>query len=63
MLFVTHNISEAIYLADRVVVLSSHPGRIRSIIQVDLPRPRHPDMRETSEFLTYVREARHELMT
>jgi NitT/TauT family transport system ATP-binding protein len=63
VLFVTHNISEAVYLADRVVVLSSHPGQIRSIIKVDLPRPRHPDMRETADFLGYVREARHELMT
>lgn len=61
VLFVTHNISEAIYLADRVVVLSSHPGRIRRIITIDLPRPRDPDLRETSEFLAYVRAARHEL--
>ncbi len=61
VLFVTHNISEAVYLADRVVVLSSHPGRIRRIIPVELPRPRAENIRETMEFLRHVREAREEL--
>lgn len=37
-LYVTHNIQEAVYLADRVVVLSRHPGRIKEIIKIDLPR-------------------------
>ncbi|GIP39833.1 ABC transporter ATP-binding protein [Paenibacillus sp. J31TS4] len=37
-LYVTHNISEAVYLADRVVVLSRHPGRIKEIIPIDLPK-------------------------
>jgi len=40
ILYVTHNIVEAVYLADRVVVLTPHPGRIRSIVKIDLPRPR-----------------------
>ena len=57
-LFVTHNISEAVYLADRVVVMSPHPGRIKTILDVDLPRPRHEDMRETRIFLDQVRAAR-----
>jgi NitT/TauT family transport system ATP-binding protein len=42
ILYVTHNIAEAAYLAERVVVLSPHPGRLRSIVKIDLPRPRDP---------------------
>jgi NitT/TauT family transport system ATP-binding protein len=40
VIFVTHNIGEAIYLADRIVVMSPHPGRIHEEITMDLPRPR-----------------------
>jgi NitT/TauT family transport system ATP-binding protein len=61
VLFVTHNISEAVYLADRVVVMSPHPGRIQTIIKIDLPRPRREELRETSEFLQIVRRAREAL--
>lgn len=41
VVFVTHSIMEAIYLSDRIVVLSPHPGRVRREVAVDLPRPRH----------------------
>ncbi len=42
VVYVTHNVAEAVYLADRVIVLSPHPGRLKSIVPMTLPRPRDP---------------------
>ena len=53
VIFVTHNISEAILLADRVVAMSPRPGRISKIVKVDLPRPRSLDMEFTPVFKGY----------
>jgi len=50
-LLVTHDLEEAIYLADRTVVMTAQPGRVREIIDVDLPRPRRYDMHSSSRFL------------
>ena len=51
VLLVTHDITEAVYLSDRLVVMAGHPGRIREIVPVDLPRPRRYDVQATPEFV------------
>ena len=59
VLFVTHNIEEAVFLSDKVVVMSPAPGRIVESVEVDLPRPRVDAMRVSPEFLQlrrYLRE-------
>lgn len=59
ILFVTHNIQEAVFLSDRVVVLSPHPGRVSAIVDIDLPRPRPIQMKETQEFNALVSKVRN----
>ena len=56
VIFVTHSVEEAVFLADRIVVLSDHPGCIKEIFQVGLPRPRRND---AVEFL----EVRHNILS
>jgi NitT/TauT family transport system ATP-binding protein len=52
VLFITHGISEAVFLSDRVAVMSPKPGRILEVIDLDLPRPRALAVRESREFLS-----------
>ena len=49
--FVTHNIDEALILADRIIVMSSRPGRVKASIDNDLPRPRHVDVQLSARYL------------
>lgn len=50
VVFVTHSVAEAIFLADRVVMMGMNPGHIHSITKVDIPRPRTMDVKQTDEF-------------
>ena len=62
MIFVTHSIAEAVFLSTRVVVMSPRPGRISTVIPIDLPQPRAAAIREDPHFfelVTQVREALH----
>jgi ABC-type nitrate/sulfonate/bicarbonate transport system ATPase subunit len=53
VLFVTHDIDEAIFMANRVAVMSARPGRIKSDVKIDLPHPRHYTMKTSPEFSGY----------
>ncbi len=54
VLFVTHQIDEAVYLSDRVFVLTTRPGRLRDQIKIDIPRPRTLETKRTTQFVAYV---------
>jgi NitT/TauT family transport system ATP-binding protein len=54
VMFVTHQIDEAVYLADRVVVMTSRPGQIKAVLDVDIPRPRELSVKRTPRFLELV---------
>ncbi len=60
-LFVTHSVAEAIFLSNRIVILSPNPGRIAREIAVPFPYPRPPELREAPEFLSLLAEASHAL--
>jgi NitT/TauT family transport system ATP-binding protein/sulfonate transport system ATP-binding protein len=53
VLFVTHDIDEAIFMANRVAVMTARPGRIKSDVKIDLPHPRHYTMKTSPEFSRY----------
>jgi NitT/TauT family transport system ATP-binding protein len=61
IVFVTHSISEAVFLSTRVVVMSRRPGRITGVVEVDLPQPRTADTREQPRFFELVADVRHRL--
>jgi NitT/TauT family transport system ATP-binding protein len=58
VLFITHSISEAVFLSNRVVVMSQRPGRIVEIVPVDLPPDRHFELRDETEFARHTRHVR-----
>ena len=61
VIFVTHSLAEAVFLSDRVVLMSARPGRIHKIYDIDLPRPRTPETRLSDEFIRTVGEINREL--
>ncbi|MGP4015900.1 ABC transporter ATP-binding protein [Saccharopolyspora sp. 5N708] len=61
VVFVTHSITEAVFLADRVVLLTPRPGRIRSVTSVGFERPRSLETESSTDFQNIVRQLRYEL--
>ena len=59
VIFVTHNIQEAVYLSDKVCVLSPHPGRLSAVVDIDLPRPRTIGMKDSIHFTELVAKVRN----
>lgn len=61
VLFVTHDVEEAVYMSDRVAVMTNRPGRIKTIVPIDLPRPRSYDMIGTPAFAERQRQVLNEI--
>ncbi|MGZ0707520.1 ABC transporter ATP-binding protein [Coraliomargarita sp. W4R53] len=61
--FVTHSAAEAVFLSNKVVVLSANPGRISQVIEIDLPKIRTAELREDPAYLNYVAKVSHAIRT
>ena len=61
VLFVTHDIDEAIFMANRVAVMTARPGRIKRDVRIDLPHPRHYTVKTTPEFSGYKAQLTEEI--
>ncbi len=58
VVFITHNMEEAVFLGDRVMVMTPRPGQIAEVIDIDLPRPRTLSLKDSSEFTRYTSKVR-----
>ena len=63
VMFITHDVDEAVYLANRVVVMASRPGRLQEIIEVDLPYPRNDEIRLSPQFAAIRNQVWHAVYT
>lgn len=63
VIFVTHSISEAVLLSDKVIVLTPRPGEIKKIVPIDLPKPRHRGTRRMAQSMEYVENLRDVLLS
>jgi NitT/TauT family transport system ATP-binding protein len=63
VLFITHSIDEAVFLSDRVVVMTLRPGGVREVLDIQLPRPRGMHVREHPRFIEYVGRIRGLIFT
>lgn len=64
VLFVTHSVDEAIYLSDKIVVMSARPGRIKAVLNIGLQRPRSrsaPEYGKLSDMILNMLEAEHDM--
>jgi NitT/TauT family transport system ATP-binding protein len=61
VLLVTHDVAEAVFLADRVYVMTPRPGRVAAVVDIELPRPRQLTLQESTEFAALERRLRMEL--
>jgi NitT/TauT family transport system ATP-binding protein len=61
VLFITHSIPEAVFLGDRVIVMTPRPGKVAEILNIDLPRPRATALRDNAKFIGYVKRIREQL--
>jgi len=56
VIFVTHSVFESVYLSQRVIVMTSRPGRIHAEFRIDAPEPRGEDFRTSADYVGYCRE-------
>ena len=61
IVFVTHSIAEAIFLSDRIWVMSPRPGRLANVVDVNFARPRHIDLQFEPDFISILKAIRHEV--
>lgn len=59
IIFVTHSLQEAVFLSDRVIVFSPHPGRVTSVVDIDIPRPRSLEVKNSQHFTELVAKVRN----